>query len=123
MKIGPLIDRMYQIKLYKAGLQKQIDGLNEEYDNIELQVLGMLDDMGLDSAKAETALATKSETSVPVAVDWDALNAYIVENNALYLLQRRPAVTALKELFDSGETIPGVELRPKTTLSLRKRVG
>ena len=119
--IGSLIDRLYEIKQEKSALNKQVDALDEEYDKLELRVLAMMDEIGLESAKASTALATKSETKVPTAVDWDAVSTYIMENDALYLLQRRLSVTAIKELMDTGEVLPGIELMPITKLSLTKR--
>jgi len=42
------------------------------------------------------------------------------ENDALFLLQRRPAAAAYRELLESGQTIPGVEPYTQRQIGLRK---
>lgn len=61
----------------------------------------------------------RSLKTVPHVVNWDQFYAYIYEHKAAYMLERRPAVTACRELFDNGEHIPGVD--PYTFEEVRTR--
>ena len=59
---------------------------------------------------------------MPVVEDWDAFYRYIKENDAFYLLQRRPSATAFREAFQlEGDTgIPGVTAATVIKLQDRK---
>jgi hypothetical protein len=80
-----------------------------------------MDEVGLESARGGRATATISENVVPTATDWDALEQYIYENDALYLMQRRLSASAWRELIESGEVVPGTEPYTQRSISLRKR--
>ena len=56
----------------------------------------------------------------PSVKDWPALYAYIKENDAFELLERRPGKGACRERWDAGEIIPGVEKFPVYKLSVSK---
>jgi len=72
--------------------------------------------------KASTTIGTASivETVVPQVVDWDAVFEHIKETGDFYLLQKRPAAAAFRELHSSGQVIPGMEAYTKRSISLRK---
>ena len=54
---------------------------------------------------------------VPAVKDWAALYAYIKDNNAFELLEKRPGRLACKERWEHGEIIPGIEQFPSYSLS------
>jgi len=56
---------------------------------------------------------------VPAVQDWDLLNAYILENSALHLLERRVATNAYREMQKAGIELPGVVPFAKSNLNLR----
>jgi hypothetical protein len=71
--------------------------------------------------KASSAAGTASitEVIVPQVVDWDAVYEHIRETGDFYLLQKRPAAAAFRELHDSDITVPGMEPFTKRNISLR----
>lgn len=120
MNLGESIDRLYELKQEKAELNRQIKDLDDQYAEIEANVLAQLNELGVETGKSGTASATVSRSIVPNVDDWDAFYNYIVESNQPYLLERRPSVTAFRDLTQAGESIPGVSSYTKISLSLRK---
>jgi hypothetical protein len=120
MNIGAAIDKLYELRNEKANYTTKIREIEEEYKEVEYNLLAFLNEQELSTAKSKLASATVSTSLVPSVTDWDAFYKYILETEALFLLERRPSVTAYRDLLQAGETIPGTEPFTKTTLSLRK---
>lgn len=62
-----------------------------------------------------------SETINPQVEDWDQFNAYILQEGALHLLQRRPTATAYRELLSQDVQVPGVVPFVKRSINQRKK--
>lgn len=120
MNLGESIDRLYELREQKRDLNTAIKDIDAQFAEIESNVLAMLEEIGVDSSKSKLASATISESLVPDVEDWDAFENYIIDTRQLYLLQRRCAVVAFRDLLQAGEEIPGVRPFSKKSLSLRK---
>jgi len=118
-KLGEAIDRLGEIRSRITELNKQSDELSKERKALEADILDMLDNSGMKRASSYKFSASAIEETVPTVTNWDALYSYIVENNAPFLLQRRPSVKPFQELFESGENVPGVEPYTHTKLYLK----
>ena len=94
--------------------------LIQSWRDLEDELLTQLDDQGMSKATVKAGTATITKTVVPNVVDWDALHEHIQETGDFYLLQKRPAAAAFRELNDSGIEVPGIEPFTKRTISLRK---
>jgi hypothetical protein len=114
------IDRLFRLREEKRALDAQSKELENEIEALRGPLIVEMEAQGFHSVRAGSATATISKSTVPNVEDWDELNAYIVGNNALHLLQRRPAVGAFRELFEAGEAVPGVVPHTKWDLSLTK---
>jgi hypothetical protein len=119
-KLGDKIDRMFDLREQKRLLTDQIKEIDEEYNEIRDALMGQMTELGTETARATLAQATLTQAVVPTVKDWDELYQYIKDNDALYLLERRPSVGAFRELFQGGEQIPGVEPYTKFDVSLRR---
>lgn len=91
------------------------------WKSLEEELLLRLDEQGMLQGKTPLGTATITETIVPNVVDWDDLQEHILETGDFYLLQKRPAAAAFRELHASGKEIPGMEAFNKRTISLRKK--
>jgi len=118
--LGKLIDGMLRIKDQRSELAKQYKDLGVTYDDLELDVLTRLLDEDTTQGRSHTATATVATLTVPVIEDWAAFEQYIYDNNALYMMEKRPSGAAFRELISQGETIPGLQPFVKTTISLRR---
>lgn len=115
-----LIARLVDIREEKRKIKAREKELNDEWRTLELEALIRLDDQGMDKASTKRGTISIGENILPQVVDWDAFGEHIIQNDALYLLQRRPAAAAYRELLESGETVPGVEPYTQRQINLRK---
>lgn len=119
MPLGKIIDEMKRLRDIKRDLNSQIKDLDEEYEELKTMFLQRMDAEGTTQSRGHTASATVTENIVPNVKDWDAVEAYIRENDAFYMMQRRINTGAYKELIEAGEELPGIETFTKRDVSLR----
>ena len=118
--IGSLIDQLFELRERKRALDAQLKDIKAEMAEIEQQILERMSEQDLSQTRGRFATATRTESVVPTVKDWDRFYEYIRRHDALYLLERRPAVAAWRELYESGELPDGTEPFTKYGLSLRK---
>lgn len=121
LSTGELVKTMVEIREEKRKIKAREKELNEQWRSLELELLIRLDEQEQEAASTKFGTASINETVLPQVVDWDAFNAHILEEQALYLLQRRPAAAAYRELLESGEVVPGVEPYTQRSIGLRKK--
>jgi hypothetical protein len=112
---------MIEVRDERRRISIRDQELIDEWRSLELELLVRLDEQGMEKASTEDGTASISKTVLPQVVDWDEFYKYMIENEALYLLQRRPAAAAFRELNDSGQKVPGVEPYTQRTIGLRKK--
>jgi hypothetical protein len=117
--LGSLIDKLYAKQQEIKALKEQIKDLEKQEEDLEQQVLEKCEEQETTQARGSSASATVSDKVLPQITNWDAFYAYIHDNKFFQLLQRRPSVTACRELFDAGTDIPGVEKFTKRGINLR----
>lgn len=120
MTTADLIAKLVDIREEKRKIKAREKELNDEWRTLELEALIRLDDQGMDKASTKRGTISIGENVLPQVVDWDAFGEHIIQNDALFLLQRRPAAAAYRELLESGETVPGVEPYTQRSINLRK---
>jgi len=119
--IGSTIDRMFKIREQRAELAKQDKELKTEFDELEIQLIGMLDTQDAMMSRGRLASATITEDTYPTDIDWDQVIEYIRENDAFHLLQRRLNTAPWRELLEiEGAPVPGTTPYTRRTISLRK---
>lgn len=104
----------------KRELEAEIKLLEQALAANELAIIERLDEMGVNKFAVGKLSFSISENTVGNVEDWDQVHAYIRDNNAFHLVQRRLANAAYKELLDMGEELPGVVPFNKRTLNFRK---
>lgn len=107
--LGGCADRLLSLRGEKAVLARKIDALEDERKAIEahlIDTLPMSDAEGVTGRQAKVVIQTKSVGAVK---DWTKLYAYISRHKAFELLQKRLSDRAVKDRWDDGKSIPGVE--------------
>lgn len=107
--LGSVIDLYRGLYEQRAALNAEAKELTKQMEAMVPEILGQLDDLGLDSAKGKYANIRIEEKIRPNVKDWDAFYHYIGENDAWFLLERRPTSIAFAEMVKAGEEVPGVE--------------
>ena len=119
--IGACIDQLYKLRQQRLEIEKSADEVKQEENALEKHILDSFSKTDLDGAKGKLATAGINRSTVPNVQDWDAFYAYIKQNDAFDMLQRRVSSTAYRERLDNEEVVPGVETYEVIKLSLRKR--
>jgi len=105
-----------------AVANKTVTDLKSSKKVIEQQLIDEMNSDGLSLARTDFGTVSISKTDIASVKDWAAFEAYIYENQALYLMQRRPSNPAYREEIETKGEIPGVETFTTTALSLTNKV-
>lgn len=121
--IGGKIDALHTLREAKRGLAEQTKQIDAEIALIEGDLLIQLDAQDLRKSEGTFATASISETVVGRVDDWDAFHAFVRENNAFHLMQRRTSDPAVREQFqlNGANAVPGVVPFVKRSINLRSR--
>jgi acyl CoA:acetate/3-ketoacid CoA transferase alpha subunit len=104
----------------RRRIKERDSELVAHFRSLEMELLVRLDEQGMLKASTDAGTASITETILPNVVDWDAVYEHIRETGDFYLLQKRPATAAFRELHQSDIKVPGMEPYTKRTISLRK---
>lgn len=119
-RLDDKIDEMYMLREQKRGLEAQIKEVNVNIQACNDWLIQKYTEVGTTTARGRMASATITETIVPTIDDWNLVQKYIMENDAMYLVYRRISSGPWRELLDTGEVVPGIEPFTKRAISLRK---
>lgn len=119
--IGSIVDKLCVLRDDRRALEKQIEVSKKESDALEITLMESMDKEGVDKATGKHASVSIGETVRPNVADWDEFYKYIYKTKAFFLLERRPSVTACRELFETKGKIPGVVPFTKRSINLRTR--
>jgi hypothetical protein len=118
-ELGTLTEQLFDQKQRKKALNAELSELNGEIRLTERGLLREMQEQELWEAGNQNIKITRSSKTVAEVVNWDQFYEYIYENKAGYMLERRPSLTACREMFDEGDPIPGVD--PRTFEEVRTR--
>lgn len=117
-------DDLYTTQQDRFALNKAVEALEKKEALIREHLIDNLskDSTGIAGKVARASI--KMKTVVKVA-DWTKFYAFILASakkdpGAWSFLQKRPGEGAIKELWDSGKKVPGVEPLDVPTVSLNK---
>lgn len=119
--IGTLIDELNDLRERKRELNQQLKDLDEQYKELERQILEHMDAAGTELVASGRTRVSVTRQVVPSVNDWEAFEQYVKDNDAMYLFERRVASKPWRELYESGEQVPGTEPFERRSLSLRKK--
>jgi len=116
ISIGEKADKLNNLKQQKTALNKQIENLNKSIIPLEIDIANELESIGGTKFSTKQVAITMTKADVPNIENLEEFYKYMVEHNAPYLLQRRPSVAAIQEIWNSGQKIDGVNKVNKVTI-------
>ena len=119
MTLGEAADRLYSTRQARYAKQKEVDILQEEETRLKDFIINTMPktDTGAQGRIARVTIRTEV---VPQVVDWERFYKYVSRTRAWEMLQRRVASTAIKERWEAGRKVPGVEQFQKVDVGLNK---
>jgi hypothetical protein len=118
--IGDKIDKLFKLREDKRKLEAKIKAITDDINDTEIELMEHMDKEGTSIGKGTKASVSITSSVKPNVQDWDLYYAYIHKNKYYHLLERRPSVTACRELFETKGKIPGVIPFVQRRINLRK---
>jgi len=119
-EMGELADLHKEWEIKRLALDKQSTAAKAHETAAEQLLVAQMLKQEVTAAGGHDYTATLKKKFKPTVRDWGAFNRYILENQDLSLLQKRPSEAAVAERWEAGEIVPGVEKFPVYSLSMSK---
>lgn len=121
MDLGTAIDTLYQKRAERLEAEKVVKAMKSEELALKLRVKHLLDAVSLEMGAGKMATGSINYTIEPAAKNWQEIYLFIRENDAWDMLQKRLSPLAVKDRWDAGIIIPGIDKFDNWDLSLTKR--
>jgi len=127
IKVDSLVSTYLTIRREREKLAKKYEHedavFKEQMDRLEEAMLATCNKIGAETLRTEHGTIIKTLKENYVCGDWDNFKKYIIENDALELLQQRLSQTNFKEFLSTrGEEglPPGISTMREFKISVRK---
>ena len=108
----------YAKKAERLALQRKVDLLKQEEDDLMYEIAKELNARGLYEFTDSNLVITRTVKVVSNVTDWPSLLNYIKSSGSVDLLQKRVTESAVKARWDSGVEIPGVAQATKDSINV-----
>ena len=127
MKLDDLVTTYLTIRTERNTLKNQFElkdaDLKADLDELERAMMVACNEINADSIRTGSGTIIKSLKETYTCGDWDNFKQFVVENNALDLLQQRISQTNFKEFMstrlDEGLP-PGISTLREFAITVRK---
>lgn len=121
-KLGACADMIYNLRTERLALEAEAEEIKKSETLLKEH---LIDKLGAEQAAegivGEVATVRVLSDVQPIIQDWEALARYVVENDAVDLLQRRLSGPAVSARWELGKAVPGIDKLMVTKLSITKR--
>lgn len=120
------LDKLVRIYMkMRAKLQEldaQVEAVKEQQQLIKVEIKDRLRAVGAKSVKTEHGTVSLTEKTRYYTQDWDSFKRFVMENDALDLLERRIAQTNMKLFLEENPALvpPGLNSDTEFDVSIRK---
>ena len=118
--IGLCADLYSEVRELRLAMQKHTDTVKERETEIREYIINNLsksDDTGAAGKRYRAQIVRKV---VPSVTDWTKLWDYVKKTGRFDLLQKRVSDTAVKDSWETGNEIPGVDRFHAVEVSITK---
>lgn len=118
--MGACADHLYNLRQKRLEMQKEVDKLTAEESALKEHIINTLPKSEASGVAGKVARVSVVTKQIPQVKDWDAFYKHVKKTGQFDLLQRRLTDAAVKERWENGKEIPGVEHFNAVTVSLNK---
>lgn len=118
--IGRTADLYSDVRALRLAMEKEVERVKARETEIREYIIANLsksDDTGAAGLRYRAQIVVKT---VPRAADWSAIHKYVQSTGRFDLLQKRLGETAVKDMWEAGEQVPGVEAVRVPDVSIQK---
>lgn len=118
--LGSCADMLYELRAKRLIQQKIVDALESEEKALKDYIIQSLPKSEASGVAGKLARVTVVTKEIPQVKDWDLFYKYVKKTGQFDLMQRRLTTDAVKERWDAGKEIPGVEHFNAVSVSINK---
>lgn len=115
-----LADLYFEAKNERLQFAKQLEEMDRREKDLRQQVIAALNNEGVEGVSTKKVRVTLVSKIFPKVVDWEQVQKYIKKTNNWFVMQRRLSDAAIKEIWEDGKQIPGIESDSILVLSVNK---
>lgn len=119
-QLGACADRLYQLRQKRLEMQKEVDKVAAEESALKNHIIENLPKSEASGVAGKLARVTVVTKQIPQVKDWDAFYKYVKKTGSFDLMQKRLTDAAIKERWEAGKEIPGVEHFNAVSVSINK---
>ena len=121
--VGTYITLRAQKEVIEADTKNRLVGIKEKMLKLEAWIQAKSDETGVKSFKTDHGTAFLTTSDYATVANWDAVMAWVKENEAWDVLTRGVSKRAVRGYIDANKTVPdGVNFGTKIGVSVRKPV-
>ncbi len=121
--IDDVAAEIVKLQLKRKKLEAQVKELEEQEKSKKDELFLLAEKLNLSFGGNKKFSWKITPKTVPQVADWDAFYKFIYDNKYFHLLQRRPAVLSVQELWGQNNNkfvVPGVEKFTKNDVSVKE---
>ena len=105
-----------------SELDAQVESIKEQQQLLKNEIKDRMRSVGAKSMKTEYGTVSLTEKTRYYTQDWDSFKRFVIENDAVDLLEKRIAQTNMKTFLQENPTLvpPGLNSDTEIDVSIRK---
>lgn len=118
--LGACADKLFELRNKRLAEQKKVDEIAAEESALKNHIIENLPKSEASGVAGKLARVTVVTRQVPQVKDWDAFYKYVKKTGSFDLMQKRLTDAAIKERWEAGKEVPGVEHFNAVSVSINK---
>jgi len=103
-----LIEQLGILRAEKKRHEYAAKQCEQQIRSKEHEIMDMMDDLEISESRSAAGKVALTESVYPQVENWDSFYQWILENQYLHFLEKRPAVLAYREALRQSISVPGV---------------
>lgn len=118
--MGACADKLFELRNKRLAMQKEVDIISAEESALKNYIIENLPKSEASGVSGKLARVTIVVKQIPQVKDWEAFYKYVKKTGSFDLMQKRLTDAAIKERWEDGKKIPGVESFNAVSVSINK---
>lgn len=118
--IGACVDLLWKLQQARIKAAETLKDAKKKEDELETYLIDNFKKDQLKSAKGEFGQVSLKQDETPIIEDFDEFIGWVAKGKRWEFLQRRVAITAVKEHWEAGKGVPGIGSIPRVGLNVSR---
>lgn len=118
--LGACADKLYKLRQKRLEQQKKVQEIEKEEKALKAHIIETLPKSKASGISGKVARVSVITKKIPQVKDWETFYKHVKRTGNFELLQRRVSDAAVKERWEDGKKVPGVDHFNAVTISINK---